>query len=53
MRKSDRIRILEIEVAGLKGHLEVLSETLLTLIDIRKIENESLDAGKWYNKTKE
>ena len=53
MRKSDRIRILEIEIAGLKAHVEVLSETLLTLIDIRKIENGSLDAGKWYNKTKE
>lgn len=53
MRKSDRIRILEIEIAGLKSHVEILSETLLTLIDIRKIESQSLDAGKWYNKTKE
>jgi hypothetical protein len=50
MRKSDRIRILEIEIARLGAQVDVLSETLLALIDIRKIENESLDAGKWYNK---
>ena len=53
MRQSDRIRIIEIEIASLRAHVEVLSETLLTLIDIRKIESGSLDAGKWYNKTKE
>lgn len=53
MRKSERIRILEIEIEGMKAHIDVLSETVLALIDIRKLENESLDAGKWYNKTKE
>lgn len=50
MRNSKRIRVLEIELARLGAHVDVLSETLLALIDIRKIENESLDAGKWYNK---
>ena len=50
MRKSIRIKTLEIEILRLGAQVDLLSETLLALIDIRKIEAENLESGKWYNK---
>jgi hypothetical protein len=53
MRKSERIRALEVEQSALKAQLDLLTETLLTLIDIRSLEKTTLESGKWYTKPKE
>lgn len=53
MRKSERLRNLEIQVAILSERVEVLTQTMLNLIEIRKLEKKELDSGKWYTKAKE
>ena len=53
MRKSERIRNLEIQVAVLAERVGVITETMLNLIEIRKLERKELESGKWYSKTKE
>lgn len=53
MRKSERLRNLEIQVAVLAERVGVLTETMLNLIEIRKLERKELESGKWYTKPKE
>jgi hypothetical protein len=53
MRKSERIRNLEIQVAVLAERVGVITETMLNLIEIRKLERKELESGKWYSKPKE
>jgi len=53
MRKSERLRELEIQMAVLSERVGVLTETLLNLIEIRKLERKELESGKWYTKPKE
>lgn len=54
MRKSERLRILEIEFVKLQMQVELMSNWLGTLLE--EIDNKSasqaqdLDAGKWYNR---
>jgi hypothetical protein len=54
VRKSERIRLLEIQVARLEVLLELHGQTISNLVDYQGIQNmESLESGKWYNAKKD
>jgi hypothetical protein len=49
MRKSERIRELEMKVAQMEVYLEFLSLSLNNLLESQGFNAESdLDSGKWY-----
>jgi hypothetical protein len=48
MRKSDRIRLLELEVLRQQFELEYLKATLHALLESNSMKLPDLDAGKWY-----
>ena len=50
MRKSERIRVLELEVIRQQYELEYLRITLQALMESKGMEIPSMDAGKWYNR---
>jgi hypothetical protein len=49
MRKSDRIRILELEVLRQQYELEYIKSTLHAFLESNNLPLPELDAGKWYN----
>lgn len=50
MRKSERIRLLELQLVKLETTLEVYGHILSNLIESQNMQNSiDLDAGKWYN----
>ena len=50
MRKSERIRVLELEVIRQQYELEYLKITLQALMESKGMEIPPMDAGKWYNR---
>lgn len=50
MRKSERIRILELELIRQQYEIEYLKITLSALMETRDIPYNNLDAGKWYDR---
>lgn len=50
MRKSERIRILEMELMRTQFEIEILRASVAVLLDSNNIEQPKLDAGKWYSK---
>ncbi len=52
MRKSERIRNLEMSVVRLELHIELLASAITTMFESQGLINQSdmLDSGKWYNK---
>jgi len=51
MRKSERLRELEISVVRMEMHIELLTIALNNLLESQEMKPESnLDAGKWYTK---
>lgn len=50
MRKSERIRILELELVRQQYELEYLKATVHAMLESRGMDLPSLDAGKWYNR---
>ena len=51
VRKSDRIRILEMETIRLQFQIEYVSRAIEILLAEAKVSGPEMDAGKWY-KTK-
>lgn len=53
MRKSERIRNLEMSVVRLEVHIELLASALTSMFEAQGMINQSdmLDSGKWYKKT--
>lgn len=49
MRKSERIRILELEILRQQYELEYLKSTFAAFLESSNIRLPELDAGKWYN----
>lgn len=49
MRKSERIRQLELEVLRIGMELEFMQGIITALIENNSLNND-LDAGKWYKK---
>lgn len=50
MRKSERIRIIELELIRQQYELEYLKATLHALLESKAMDLPSLDAGKWYER---
>jgi hypothetical protein len=50
MRKSERLRLLELQVIRLQFEVELLQSTLQTLLEIQNMKMPELDSGKWYNR---
>lgn len=57
LRKSERLRLLELEVVRLSYEIQYLSMSLGLILegdDIKRAASEiNLDAGKWYQKKAE
>lgn len=50
MRKSERIRQLEMMAMAQQFDIEVLKATLEYLLELNQTKMPDLDSGKWYNK---
>jgi len=50
LRKSERLRLLEMQVVRLEMLVDLYSVTLNNLLESQGMEKPSLDAGKWYQK---
>lgn len=48
MRKSERIRLLEMEMLRMQFQIEYISMAIDTLLQENKLKGPDLDAGKWY-----
>jgi hypothetical protein len=49
MRKSERIRLLELQIVRLETTLELYGQVLSNLIELQEMQDSvNLDAGKWY-----
>lgn len=49
VRKSERIRLLEMEMLRMQFQIEYLNTAVRLLLDENKIVGPEMDAGKWYN----
>jgi hypothetical protein len=49
VRKSDRIRLLEMEMLRMQFQIEYLNTAVRLLLDENKVTGPEMDAGKWYN----
>lgn len=52
MRKSNRIRILELEVLRQQYELDYLKATVHAFLESKGLNLPELDAGKWYDRSK-
>lgn len=50
MRKSERLRLLEIQVVKLEMQVELLSSYVVAMLESQEAAASNLDAGKWYNR---
>lgn len=50
MRKSERLRLLEMQVIRMEFHIELLLESINALLEKNKVSQPDMDAGKWYQK---
>jgi hypothetical protein len=50
MRKSERLRILELEIVRMQFHLEILTSAVTQLMESNQMAIPDLDSGKWYEK---
>lgn len=48
MRKSERIRLLEMEMLRMQFQIEYLNTAVKLLLDENKVKGPEMDAGKWY-----
>lgn len=50
MRKSERLRLLEIQVARMELIVDLYTQTLNNLLDSQGMEISPLESGKWYQR---
>jgi hypothetical protein len=51
MRKSERLRLLEMQVVRLEMLVELYGQSLANLLESQQMDlNTNLDSGKWYTK---
>jgi hypothetical protein len=48
MRKSERIRLLEMEMLRMQFQIEYLNAAVTLMLDENKVTGPNMDAGKWY-----
>jgi len=50
LRKSERLRLAELEIIRLNYEIEYVKAMLSAIIEIGGMKTPDMDAGKWYNK---
>ncbi|MEY3818656.1 MAG: hypothetical protein RLZZ425_111 [Bacteroidota bacterium] len=50
MRKSERLRLLEMQIIKLEFEIDLLNNMLATLLEANSLAQPQLDAGKWYQR---
>ena len=50
MRKSERLRLIEMQIVKLEFELDLLNNMLGTLLEANNLPQPHLDAGKWYQR---
>jgi len=50
MRKSERIRSIELELIRLEYEVEYLKTALTALLEAKNMRGPDLDSGKWYDR---
>lgn len=50
MRKSERLRLLEMQILRLEFQIESLNSVVQLLLDMNNVPKPELDAGKWYQR---
>ena len=50
MRKSERIRLLELQMVRLQMEVEILQSIVTTIFGNSDLPQSNLDSGKWYNR---
>lgn len=50
MRKSERLRLLEMQIIKLEFEIDLLHNMLATLLQANNLASPELDAGKWYQR---
>jgi len=53
LRKSERLRIAEMEILRLNLELEYVKAMLSALIESGGFKSDEMDAGKWYSSKKQ
>jgi hypothetical protein len=48
MRKSERMRLLEMEMLRMQFQIEYLNTAVRLLLEENKVAGPDMDAGKWY-----
>jgi hypothetical protein len=48
MRKSERMRLLEMEMLRMQFQIEYLNTAVTLLLEENKVKGPDIDAGKWY-----
>ena len=48
MRKSERVRLLEMEMLRMQFQIEYLNTAVRLLLEQNKVTGPDMDAGKWY-----
>lgn len=49
MRKSERIRQLELQMVAMEYELKYIKEVINILLETSGVKMSDLDSGKWYN----
>ena len=51
MRKSERLRLLEMQMVRMEMLLEMYSQSIHNLMDLQEMEyGSNLESGKWYQR---
>jgi len=48
MRKSERLRLLEMEMLRMQFQIEYLNTAVSLMLEELKVKGPEMDAGKWY-----
>lgn len=50
MRKSERLRYVELELIRLQYEVEYLKTALSAFLEVKNMRGPDLDSGKWYDR---
>jgi hypothetical protein len=48
MRKSERLRLLEMQVVRMEMLIDLYTQSINNLLESQGLQPNNLDAGKWY-----
>jgi hypothetical protein len=49
LRKSERLRLIEMELLRTQFQVEILQAAVASILEANNLKTPDLDAGKWYN----